>query len=729
MNCDTFAPDSKRIEERKGPICARGLHELVPDTPMSACLACVFDDVMTVPTELKRFGEYELLEEMGRGGMGVVYKARHIRAREHIVALKMIRNGELASADEVRRFYMEVEAASGSKRANIVPIYHFGEEDGRHYFTMELMTGGSVADHIDRYRGDSRGCAEFVAIIARAVHYAHQRGIIHRDLKPANILLDSEGKPYVADFGVAKRVDHHGGVTTYPGAVVGAPSYMAPEQADPRGKVLTTAADVYSLGVILYELLTGQCPFEGEDASEIIGKVLHAPAPDPRKIEPRVDLDLATLCLRCLEKDPANRYLSAEELTREIQRYLNDEPIAKVSKVKRVWRWCKRRPLMAALIVEIALLLVVATLAVFSGAAAQEKDRREEVLRANEYAARWVAGTVLFKLNSYHDVVAKAAREFPPEYFEVLRRGEVQQGNGLETYCKQVHAQHTALAGPSGLQDWFVVSKDGTVVASWAPFSKNYVLGNNFAWRDYFKGAWKLAEARSRSAYISRAILAEPTQRQRYVIAAPIYDENDEPIGVIISTTNTGAALGTLELKDPGDKRHIAMIVAPRDNNRDTRNDPLPEDYAILIHDSLASGTTATLKSNPTINRAIALAEKSNPNRGLEQLLLPAPNAVVSDENFCDPVMDGPCEDASGKTLPGRWLAGFAPIGNTGFVAIVETPREKATEPNQILAQTLLLWGVLPFTLGTAFLAGIVGVGRRRSLRAAIRRTGSPSIP
>ncbi|HRI66737.1 MAG TPA: protein kinase [Polyangium sp.] len=710
-NGDIAVPDSKPGEgtsEQECPQC----HKKVPaDAPMGLCPSCLFAQALEAPQEKKRIGEYELLEFIARGGMGVVYKARNARPGR-IEALKMIASGELASDVEVALFQAEAKAASELDYPNIVPIYFVGEENGCHYFTMKWMSGGSLADHIDRYRGNLRGTAEFVATIARAVDYGHKRGILHRDLKPGNILLDEKGEPHVADFGLAKRLDHHGGVHSYSGGV-GTPCYMSPEQA--RGESLSTASDVYSLGVILYELLTGEVPFDGEDAPKIIQQVLHRPPPHPRAIDPHIDLDLATICLRCLEKDPENRYQSAEDLVREIQRYLEGEPIYPVGKVKRAWRWCKRRPLTAALVVESVLLLVIATLAVFSGATAQEKDRREEVLRANEYSARWVAGTVLFKLNSYHDIVAKAAREFPREHIELLRKGEVKEGNGLEDYCKELEARHGAA---DGLHDWFVQDKEGIVRARWGRYERDNerldVLGKSYPWRDYFKGAMKLGEARSRSAYIARAILSEPNGTQRYALSAPIYDENDEPIGVLITTTTTGAAFGTLDLKDPSDTRHIAMVVAPRDNNRDTRDKPLPEDHVILVHDSLASGVTAPLKSNAAVHAAVKLAQKSNPNRGLSQLLLADPNAVAFDESFCDPVMDGSCVDESGKTRPGRWLAGFAPIGHTGFVAIVETPREAAAAPNQTLGRRLLLWGVLPFMFGTTLVAGVVGYARRR---------------
>ncbi len=713
MNDVTSIPDSSLVETVTARKCPEG-HDLSADASMDLCPACLYAVALEAPRDSKRFGEYELLERIGRGGMGVVYKARHVRAQQHTVALKMILNGELASEAEVRRFQLEVEAASALGHENIVPIYNIGEEDGRHYFTMQLMHGGSLADHIDRYREDLRQSAKLVSTIAMAMHHAHQRGILHRDLTPANILLDSEGKPHVADFGVAKRIGKNGPLT-HTGSVVGKPQYMAPEQADPRGKDLTIAVDVYSLGVILYELVTGRCPFEGEDAGEILEKVLHVPSPDPRTFEPRIDLDLAAICLRCLEKDPANRYPSAEELARELQRYLNDEPIAKVSRVKRVWRWCKRRPLMAALIVECVLLLVVATLAVFSGAAAQEKDRREEVLRANEYAARWVAGTVLYKLNSYHDLVANAARDFPPELFASLRNKEVRLDDEMDLYCRDIFDRYRLPDGRTLFDTVFMRDAEGRSRARWPlPPARLDYIRREYGWADFFKGARKLAEARSRSAYISRASVSQTTKKLGIVIAAPIYNENGEPIGVLGTTIETGATLGTLELKDPSDNRHIAMIVGPRDNDHKTPDKPLPEDHVILIHDSLGPGMTATLKSNAAVHAAVALAEKSNPNRGLEQLLLPEPNAVVSDEAFCDPVMDGPCEDEFGKTRTGRWLAGFAPIGNTGFVAIVETPRETAAHPNQTLARRLMLWGVLPFMLGTALVAGILAVARRK---------------
>ncbi|MFP2930317.1 serine/threonine-protein kinase, partial [Pyxidicoccus sp. 3LG] len=271
-----------------------------------------------------RFGEYELLERIARGGMGVVYKARHLRL-QRMVALKMIVDGELASELDVHRFHAEAEAAALLDHPNIVPIYEVGEHEGHHYFTMRLMEGGSLADHMARLRTQPRRAAELMAAVARAVHHGHQRGILHRDLKPPNILLDTEGQPHVSDFGVAKRIEKDG--LTQTGTVVGTPAYMAPEQAAGHVRGLTLSADVYSLGAILYELLSGRPPFEGETAAHILQQVLEAEPVSLRTVAPGVDRDLETLCHKCLEKQPGRRYASAEELARELERYARGESI------------------------------------------------------------------------------------------------------------------------------------------------------------------------------------------------------------------------------------------------------------------------------------------------------------------------------------------------------------------------------------------------------------------
>src|SRR5262249_47119102 len=266
-----------------------------------------------------------------------------------IVAVKMILSARLASAADVQRFRSEAETVARLDHPGIVPVYEVGERDGQHFFSMKLIEGGSLGQHRRRWLNDPGGCATLLARIARTVHFAHQRGLLHRDLKPANILLDPAGNPYVTDFGLAKLMHTDGGLTPS-GGVVGTPRYMAPEQA--IGKTApTVAVDVYGLGTILYELLTGRPPFTGESPLDTMLQVLEKEPEHPCQVNAHVPRDLEAICLKCLEKDPARRYGSAEALAEELERFVAGEPlVARPSgPVDRAWRWCRRKPLVAGL--------------------------------------------------------------------------------------------------------------------------------------------------------------------------------------------------------------------------------------------------------------------------------------------------------------------------------------------------------------------------------------------
>jgi WD40 repeat protein len=323
---------------------------------------------------VRYFGDYELLSEIARGGMGVVFKARQVSLNRD-VALKMILSGQFAGEGDVKRFHTEAEAAASLDHLNIVPIYEVGEHEGRHYFSMKLVEGGSLAARVSNSNSQisNRETAVLMAKVARAVHYAHQRGILHRDLKPANILLDKKGEPHVTDFGLAKLVNQDSGLTRSE-AFMGTPNYMAPEQAAGNMKQLTTASDIFSLGAILYHLLAGQPPFKAETPLETMRLVVEAEPQRPRALNPNADRDLETICLKCLEKDPKRRYGSAEALAEDLERWLRHEPIAArpSTATERVMKWAQRKPALAAMTAAIALVAIL-------GVTGIEWQRREAV--------------------------------------------------------------------------------------------------------------------------------------------------------------------------------------------------------------------------------------------------------------------------------------------------------------------------------------------------------------
>jgi WD40 repeat protein len=301
-------------------------------------------------SRIRYFGDYELKLILGRGGMGVVYQAKQL-SLNRLVALKMIRAGLWAGDDEVRRFQNEAEAVANLDHPRIVTIYEVGQYEGHHYFSMRLVEGSGLEKVLDQHAEDPRRAARLVSEVARAVHHAHQRGILHRDLKPSNILLDGDGHPHVTDFGLAKRLEGNGALSIS-GSVVGTPQYMSPEQASGSRQAITTATDVYGLGATLYAALTGRPPFQADSLAETLREVREKPVEAPSTINPRVDRDLETIALKCLEKDPKRRYDSAAAVADDLERYLRGEPILarRTGAWERVLKWSRRHPAAAALV-------------------------------------------------------------------------------------------------------------------------------------------------------------------------------------------------------------------------------------------------------------------------------------------------------------------------------------------------------------------------------------------
>ena len=334
-----------------------------------------------MPGPVRYFGDYELLGEIARGGMGIVYRARQV-SLNRAVALKMIGVGHLASSALVRRFHTEAEAAARLDHPHIVPIYEIGEHQSQHYYSMKLVEGPDLARAIQAgqwQRADAQQIAGLLAQIAHAVHFAHQHGILHRDLKPSNILLDALGQPHVTDFGLAKLAESELSQTRTQ-AVLGTPAFMAPEQAAGGGQQVTTAADIYSLGAMLYQLLTGRPPVEAETPLQALRQVVEQEPQRPTDLNPRVDRNLEVICLKCLEKDPAQRYASAQDLAEELERFQRGEPIQArpTGGAERVWRWCRRKPALAGSLATVVGVLLVGVAAVFWQWQRAERNTRQE---------------------------------------------------------------------------------------------------------------------------------------------------------------------------------------------------------------------------------------------------------------------------------------------------------------------------------------------------------------
>jgi WD40 repeat protein/serine/threonine protein kinase len=424
---------------------------------------------------LRYFGDYELLGEVGRGGMGVVYKARQL-SLNRIVALKVIAPEQLASPKAIERFHTEAEAAASLDHPNIVPIYQTGELDGRHCFSMKLIEGQSLALRIADFRlpifdlksrtnvrPGSRSqlanrqlqIANLLAQVADAVHYAHQRGILHRDLKPGNILIDSEGRAYVSDFGLAKLVAGDSSLTLS-GEVLGTPAYMAPEQAAGKANQITTSADVYSLGAILYELLAGRPPFHAETSIETLHAVVHEEATAPHALNRAVPRDLETICLKCLQKEPARRYANAQALVDDLRRFALGEPIQArpATRPEKLWRWCKRKPSLAATLLLLHIVLAIG----LSGILWEWHTARQNAL---------IAGKNLYAANM--NLVQQAW-----EQNNLVRMSELVQqtasypNRGFEWYFwqRQTHLRLRTFSGRGAVISCVAFSPDGKKLAT-----------------------------------------------------------------------------------------------------------------------------------------------------------------------------------------------------------------------------------------------------------------------
>src|SRR5438270_3844962 len=388
-------------------LCRKCGAEIFADAPEGLCTACLFETGLDLlahefvvpqkrddpgPSEgvplsrnkkksnraktLANFGDYELLEEIGRGGQGVVYRARQ-KSLNRTVALKVIGLGHWATEAHLKRFRREAESAASLEHPCIVPIYEVGERDGSCYFSMKFIEGGHLDEVVRREAIPPRRAAELIAKLAHTVHYAHERGILHRDIKPGNILLDAKGEPHLTDFGLARLVETESTVTRTM-EVLRTPSYMSPEQAVGNNAAVSSVTDVYGLGAVLYQLLTGYPPFAGGTTFETVRLVLDTNPRKPRLWNSKLDRDLETICLKCLEKDPKRRYASAVALADDLERWLKHEPIRarRTGLITRGRKWVRRNPTSA---------LLAASLIALAAAAGWMIWKSDKLFRASQF--------------------------------------------------------------------------------------------------------------------------------------------------------------------------------------------------------------------------------------------------------------------------------------------------------------------------------------------------------
>ena len=418
-------------------VCGRCGNTIFDTAPQGLCSVCLFDTALSILTEsaggpnAKDFradndststdaeelfsasDDYELLEEIGRGGQGVVYRARQ-KSLNRTVAIKIIGISNGRTKAHLKRFRLEAEAAAKLNHPFVVPIHEIGQRKGRCYFSMGLVEGGRLDQIAKREPMSPRQATEVIAKLARTVHYAHQHGIIHRDIKPGNILLDTKGEPHLTDFGVARLLETENDATCTI-EVSGTPSYMAPEQAHANNGHVSSATDVYGLGAVLYQLLAGQPPFTGGTPFETVRLLLETEPRQPRLLNPKVDRDLSTICLKCLEKDPRRRYSSALALAEDLEHWLRHEPIRarRTGVLARGRKWIRRSPAAAALVVMSVLLASAVGIIVWTvGAVGRQPSTGIAVLpfenlskdREDAYFAEGMQDEILARLSKIADL-------------------------------------------------------------------------------------------------------------------------------------------------------------------------------------------------------------------------------------------------------------------------------------------------------------------------------------
>ena len=634
----------------------------------------------------ERFGDYQLLGEIGRGAMGVVYRARPA-GTNLVVALKRLRSEGSNGADATCRFREEVEAVSGLRHPNIVPVYHVGEDGDGPFYTMALVEGGSLDTHMRRLQGDARTAVTLMAKVARAVHHAHQRRILHRDLKPSNILLDEDGEPHVADFGLATRLSEFGAANAGPPA--GSLPWMAPEAV--RGdSVLTTAVDIWALGVILYELLTGVRPFRAEGRSKLAAKILaNAPPLPPREVNPAVNHDLDAVCRRCLAVDLDRRYESASAVALELERWMRDEPVRArpPGRAERFTRWCRRNPALTAAILFLISLLIAGTAGSLELAQRRDEATRRAVCQDNEYTAELAAGAFLRRIDEHKTFVRDAADD------RVLRAACAADDMETAQAILRRRFERPPARGIVPIASLYLLDQTSTLRAVWGVSPERAsVVGERFGYRDYDRGArTKVGLPGLDCVHISQVFRARSDGLDKLAVSVAFRPADGNPIWVLAATIATDPTLG-LGVRD--DARHKVVLLAPRETPAPLEPGEDPQ-RVILVHPSYEP------------------REESVPFPADQLRCIPSSDGrlgFASNNDYRDPVRERHPE------CEGRWLAGFAPVEGTEMVVVVQQRDDEALAPERAFFRRFLAWAA--GLVGGAGLAVFVGLRMARFRRA-----------